>query len=102
MPRAERPEEDNEGNYAEQEALAKLQGMSLDGILRAGLEASLRLLVAKVIAGTASASVLAVLRNMLRDNGMVMNKMVEGDAVKPLPLPTGDDIPHLPAPDYSD
>lgn len=89
-------------NAAEQEALARLQGMDIERVLQMGHEAAIRLLAAKVIAGTASHQELAILRNVLRDNGQTLiGKLVEGNVVKPLPLPESD-IPELEAPDYND
>lgn len=73
--------------------------MGIEGVLQAGWEASLRLLVARAIAGTASHQELAILRNLLRDNGMVLSKVVEGKSGEPIPLPTDIDLPELPAPD---
>ncbi len=74
--------------------------MSIEGVLLAGHEAMLRQLVARAIAGTIGHQELAVLRNVLRDNGMVINKVIDGKVNTPLPLPDGDDIPELPPPDY--
>lgn len=89
-----------ETNTAEQEALARLQGMDIERVLQMGHEATIRLLAAKAIAGTASHQELAILRNMLRDNGQTLvGKLIEGNAAKPLPLPEHD-IPQLEAPDY--
>lgn len=86
---------------AERLALDKLKGMSIEGVLAAGHEATIRLLSARAIAGTASHQELAILRNVLRDNGQVMGKVLDGTANKPLALPEGhEDIPELDAPDY--
>lgn len=91
-----------ETNSAEQEALARLQGMDIERVLQMGHEAAIRLLAAKVIAGTASHQELAILRNVLRDNGQtIVGKLVEANASTPLPLPAHD-IPELEAPDYED
>lgn len=83
---------------AEQEALQQMRGMDIASVIRAGHEASLRLLSARAIAGTASHQELAILRNMLRDNGMVLGKVIDGKAGEPLPFP--DDLPELPKPEY--
>ena len=85
----------------EQEALARMKSLDINSVLQAGHEATIRLLTARAIAGTASHQELAILRNILRDNGMVLNgKVIEGETT-PLPLPDGhEDIPYLPAPDY--
>jgi len=85
----------------EQEALNRMKGMDIQAVLQAGHEATIRLLTARAIAGTASHQELAILRNLLRDNGMALaGKVIEGSTVKPLPLPEGVDIPELPTPDY--
>ncbi|MGH7869780.1 MAG: hypothetical protein ACREP9_19650 [Candidatus Dormibacteraceae bacterium] len=85
----------------EQEALARMKGMDIQAVLQAGHEATIRLLTARAIAGTASHQELAILRNILRDNGMVLaGKVIDGSTIKPLPLPDDIDIPALPAPDY--
>lgn len=92
-----------ETNAAEQEALARLQDMSIERVLQMGHEAAIRLLTARVIAGTASHQELAILRNVLRDNGLTLTgRLIEGNVTKPLPLPADTDIPLLDAPDYND
>jgi hypothetical protein len=81
--------------------LVALEGLSLEQVLRAGLESTLRLLVAKVKAGVASHQEMAILRNILRDNGMVLAlppKTIEGKVVNQPPL----DLPKLATPDYSE
>lgn len=86
---------------AEARALAKMGGMSLEQVVRAGHEMVLRLLVAKVNAGTIKHQELAILRNMLRDNGMVWSlppPPIDGEAA-PV-LPSAEDLPQLEAPDY--
>ena len=79
-----------------------MKGLDINSVLQAGHEATIRLLTARAIAGTASHQELAILRNILRDNGMVLNgKVIEGSVNTPLPLPEDHaDIPYLPAPDY--
>lgn len=95
---ADEDEGPSEDQQAEQEALHRLKGMDLASVLQAGHEASLRLLSARAIAGTASHQELAILRNMLRDNGMVMGKVIDGSKGEPLPFP--DDLPALSKPEY--
>lgn len=82
------------------EFLEVLNKMGIEGVLQKGHEALLRLLVARVAAGSASHQEMAILRNVLRDNGMIFGKVLEGKDVKPLPLPGGEDIPELEAPNY--
>ena len=92
---------EEEGNSAALQAfLAKLGGMNIEGVLQAGHQAMLRLLVAKVALGDATHQEMAVLRNMLRDNGMVLGKVIDGQAIKPSELPNDHDdlIAELPAP----
>lgn len=87
---------------AEQEALARLQGLDVQAVLQMGHEAMIRLLTARVAAGTASHQELAILRNVLRDNGLtLLGKLIEGNATKPITLPAHDDIPELEPPDYT-
>lgn len=57
---------------AMQEALGKLGAFSPEELAHYGHECLLRLLVAKVSSATASHQEMAILRNLLRDNGMVM------------------------------
>lgn len=86
----------------EKEALARLQTVDIERVLQMGHEAVIRLLSARAIVGSASHQELAILRNLLRDNGLTLTgKLIEGNTVKPLPLPA-DDIPELDAPDYND
>lgn len=104
MARAAKPE-DTEDNAEEfdtrkivQDELAALSGKSLEEVLQEGHEALLRLLVAKVRTGTASHQEQAVLRNILRDNGMVIAvppmKTIDGELAPPL------NLPQLAPPDY--
>ena len=95
QPEVEEPTEDKT-----QEFLDVLNKMGVEGVLQKGHESLLRLLVAKTAAGTASHQELAILRNILRDNGMVLGKVLEGRDVKPLPLPDTGDIPELEPPSY--
>jgi hypothetical protein len=78
------------------EELEKLRALGVKGILeRARLEAVIQLLL-KVEVGEASPSELAVLRNLLRDNGIVMGLDMgggdkdddEGDQAMGFHLPT--------------
>jgi hypothetical protein len=89
------------GPDLEAEALKGLTAMSLEQVVRAGHEAMLRRLVAKVTAGTASHQELAILRNMLRDNGMVWSlppPPIDGEDAKRVDRMK--DLPRLESPDY--
>lgn len=83
-----------------QAEIANLSNISLEEVLRAGHEDLLRLLVAKVRAGIASHQEQAILRNILRDNGMTLGvspyKTIEGS-----PAPDIEDLPQLEPPDYA-
>ena len=85
----------------EAEKLDEMSGLSAEQVIRLGHEAMLRLLVAKVAAGTATHQELAILRNMLRDNGMVWSlppPPIDGQTARE--LPTVADLPQLDAPNY--
>jgi hypothetical protein len=84
----------NSGDLAEEDAvrdeLKKLEGFSLQQLLQAGQEALVRRLVALVNAGIASHQEQAILRNILKDNGMVMglaSTETPGASSAPLDLP---------------
>lgn len=84
-----------------QEFLVILNQMGIEGVLQKGHEAMLRLLVARVSAGAASHQELAILRNLLRDNGMVLGKVLDGKANEPTALPDHEDLLlELPVPNY--
>lgn len=83
----------------EQEALAQLEGLSLDQLLRKGLENLLRDLVAKSMAGTLSHQGAAVLRNLLRDNGMTMDAQPPAKTIEHQPLKA---LPKFDPPDYEE
>ncbi|MCW2317146.1 vacuolar-type H+-ATPase subunit C/Vma6 [Rhodoblastus acidophilus] len=94
-------EEGDGGRDLEQEQLAKLQGLSLEQVARLAHEATFRLLTARVAAGTITHQEMAILRNMLRDNGLVWNLSpppLDGEAAKT--LPNLDELPALEKPDY--
>lgn len=90
------PEVD-EAKEAEDLAFKELDGFSLEQVIQAGHEAVLRRLVAKVKAGTASHQEMAILRNLLRDNGMVLATPPGTDLPKP-EAPA--DLPTFDRPDY--
>jgi hypothetical protein len=105
-PEADGPEDHDPGageRKAEQEALETLKAMEIGDVIRAGHEALLRQLVAKSMAGTMSHQEAAILRNMLRDNGMILGVPHGGHSVHyphsgPLSKPV--DLPALEPPDY--
>jgi hypothetical protein len=80
---------------AMQEAFQKLGGFSPAEVIQYGHEALIRLLVAKVEAGLVTHQEMAILRNLLRDNGMVMGllpmKTIDGQ-----PIATQGALPELP------
>lgn len=83
----------------EKAAKAELEGLSLKEVLEQGQVELLRGLVAKVKAGTASHQEAAILRNLLRDNGMVMGAVPPG--AEPLRTPVDPaDLPRFGDPDY--
>ena len=89
---------------AQQDALDALRGLPMEEVIRKGHEALFRLLVAKVDAGTISHQEMSILRNMLRDNGMIYPTDVMGmktvgaeNKNKQLPAP----LPKLDPPDYA-
>lgn len=98
------PEELDEGALlAEEEAVDGLRGVSIEETFRRGHAALLRRLVAKCETGTANHQELAILRNLLRDNGMTMGI----DAQKTIEpkmdlLETHGPLPLLEAPNYDD
>lgn len=90
------PEAAKEDGLEEAEFM-RLQGMSLEDILREGQKALFARLVGKARSGTASHQELAVLRNILKDNGMTLGIAPE----QPVPEGPPADLPEFPDPDYS-
>lgn len=85
----------------EQEFLIALNNEPLDVVIRRGHAAQLRLLVAKAEAGTIKHQEMAILRNMLRDNGMML--MLESGPIVEQQEAIGFAHPKaLPEPDYDD
>lgn len=87
----------------EAETLAQMLELPMEAVIRAGHEALLRLLVAKAKAGTIKHQEMAILRNMLRDNGMMLQiesskPTLEHQSVAISHRP----LPQLPAPDYDE
>lgn len=79
---------------AEEEAYNDLIGMTVEEILREGQKALFGRLVAAARSGTASHQQMAILRNLLKDNGLTLGipPDKEAPAKDPLPLPDyGDD-----------
>lgn len=64
--------ERNDPNPVDLEELDKLKGMGVKEMLEEARKQLVMQLLLKVKAGDASASELAVLRNLLRDNGMIL------------------------------
>lgn len=83
--------------------LTELQNVALDAVVRRGHAALLRSLVAKAEAGTIKHPEMAILRNMLRDNGMML-LLNDGDTIegKPLLAPPTTKVRALPEPDYDE
>lgn len=89
-------EEPDYDKQAYADALQEIAGFSLHALLAKGHEQLLRTLVAKSMSGTATHQELAILRNVLRDNGLTM---APGDGAKTIehrPLPA---LPHFDDPD---
>ena len=94
--------EDPEGGgptAAYEQALKELEGLSLHELLLRGQENLLRSLVAKSMAGEASHQEAAILRNLLRDNGMVMGAQPPTKTIEHRPLPA---LPHFEDPQYDE
>lgn len=75
---------------------AELDGLSVDDILRAGQRALFLQLVTKARALTANHQELAILRNILKDNGMTLGIPPEKPAATEAPM----DLPTYDRPDY--
>lgn len=94
----------NDPNPADFEALEQLkalEGLSPEQLLKEAHVALLRDLLAKLKLGQASHQELAILRNMLRDNGMMlMGGMVPGGSTTPQQAPLPRDEEDLP--DFQD
>ncbi len=88
-----RPEDGDKKAFSD--ALNRLSNYSLAQIIQAGHEALLKDLVARVNSGTASHQEKAILRNMLRDNGMTMGVPPAGTG--PGQSDPGPALPDLPA-----
>ena len=77
----------------EDEAVARLDNLSEADILARSRKSLLKRLAAKAELGTLSHQEAAILRNLLRDNGLVM---ALGDPkATPRPLPVEDDLPEF-------
>lgn len=89
-------------NAAEEKAFKELMGMTIQDILRDGQKTLFARLVGKVRAGTASHQQEAILRNILKDNGMIFLGIPSvtgesaGEEVEQHPLP------HFEDPDYEE
>lgn len=105
MGRSIEPSDPDEGSLeaaAEQQVVDRMADLSLEDVVRASHASLLRRLTAKVELGTATHQQMAILRNLLRDNGMTMGmtgiKTIDGEAL-PGPIQP---LPRLEAPDYDD
>jgi hypothetical protein len=75
--------------------MARLAGLGAKEMLEEARLASIRLLLAKVNTGRASAPEIAVLRNLLRDNGMILDMDDPEGTGGEVANPTGFQLPHL-------
>ena len=89
------------GDSIEEDLAQELRGEDREDLLREAHKELLVLLTAKLKAGTATHQELAILRNLLRDNGMVIPprppEAERRDAQRPRA-----DLPVLDDPDYED
>ena len=85
-----------EQGAAEAALYAELEGKSVADILREGQKALFVDLVVKARSGKASHQELAILRNVLKDNGLVLGIPPEEPREKPAPV----DLPDFETPDY--
>lgn len=83
-------------DYEDKPDFSDLEGMSLEDILRAGQKALFVQLVGKARSGTASHQELAILRNALRDNGLVLGIAPEPEAATEAPA----DLPDFDKPEW--
>lgn len=82
----------------ERDEKQRLDNLPIEEVIRRGHEELLRTLVAKSTAGTISHQEMAILRNMLRDNGMTLG-VPPKDADLPKPEQPAD-LPTYSKPDY--
>ncbi|MGV1835239.1 hypothetical protein ACQZ6C_10795 [Rhizobium rhizogenes] len=90
------PEELYEDNVAEAALYAELEGKTVQEILREGQKALFIDLVVKVRAGKANHNEKGILRNLLKDNGLVLGIPPEKPAEQSAPV----DLPDFEKPDY--
>jgi hypothetical protein len=92
------PEADIEADEHEEQTNAEylaLMGKTVEEILREGQKALFARLVSSCRSGTASHQELAILRNILKDNGLTLGippEKPQGDGTK-LPLPDDMEVP---------
>lgn len=93
-------DEDEEHGSLEQlrEAVDRLHNLPPDEVLRRAHEALLKTLLAKVELGTISHQEQAILRNMLRDNNMVLAVAPPGTQLPRVEAPT--ELPSFGEPEY--
>lgn len=92
-------DDQQEDNEAELEAdFQELMGMSLEDILREGQKALFARLVTRCRAGMASHQEMAILRNVLKDNGLTLGIPPEEGSASQRQAPV--DLPEFEKPDY--
>jgi len=73
-------DEEDGGGEDHKEELRRMDNMRVEDVIRAGHAALLKVLTAKIVAGTATHQEMAILRNLLRDNGMTLGVPPEGQS----------------------
>lgn len=86
----------DEGAATEAALYAEFEGKSVQDILREGQKALFIDLVVKVRSGSASHNEKAILRNLLKDNGLTLGIPPEGGPAPNAPT----DLPDFETPDY--
>ena len=85
----------SQGDDEELEVYADLEGLSIDDILRQGQKALFIQLVGRCRSGKANHQEMAILRNLLRDNGLTLGIPPEAKDTGPAM-----DLPSFDKPDY--
>ncbi len=81
--------------------LSQFEGMTIGQLLEEGRKALLIQLVAAVRSNSASHQEKAVLRNLLKDNGLVLGmEQTDADRKTPQDLPVPVDLPDFEEPEY--
>jgi hypothetical protein len=92
-------EDDFTDNKAEQSEFDDLMGKSLEEILEEGRKALFARLVGKCRLGTASHQEMAILRNILRDNGLTLGLTLPDSTQRP-PIREPLELPDFETPEY--